>query len=238
MVSHLLPPHHGVTLVTELNQGVESWFDEGEGESSTAEILFRQIWCSSSRFKSFTFQVSLLSHLLVLSSPPDCPAPPLTLSACPRSQPYLSHPVSKLSNFQLQFSTWDLCRVSACLPHRFYQLSRKIRPHKNPNICDTICQNVLPPPRDLPDWSVPMHPVHRQPLASFPDAPGVSHNFMLKMDVYDDEGLRGLWPQDPRVCRAQIRFASIQLLKWSIGFNLVLTLLMDGRMETFPRTPF
>ena len=145
---------------------------------------------------------------------------------------------SKLSNFQLQFSTWDLCRVSACLPHRFYQLSRKIRPHKNPNICDTICQNVLPPPRDLPDWSVPMHPVHRQPLASFPDAPGVSHNFMLKMDVYDDEGLRGLWPQDPRVCRAQIRFASIQLLKWSIGFNLVLTLLMDGRMETFPRTPF
>ena len=101
MVSHLLPPHHGVTLVTELNQGVESWFDEGEGESSTTEILFRQIWCSSSRFKSFTFQVSLLSHLLVLSSPPDCPAPPLTLSACPRSQPYLSHPVIKVVKFSI-----------------------------------------------------------------------------------------------------------------------------------------
>lgn len=34
---------------------------------------------------SLLITVSLLSHLLVLSSPPDCPAPPLTLSACPSS---------------------------------------------------------------------------------------------------------------------------------------------------------
>lgn len=35
---------------------------------------------------SLLITVSLLSHLLVLSSPPDCPAPPLTLSACPSSR--------------------------------------------------------------------------------------------------------------------------------------------------------
>ena len=151
----------------KLKTAVESWFDDG-GELGTRSLLHFHHFVRFSFFSSSGFS-------------PLSPAGPLLLSWLSSSSSHivcLSQVTVTISSSNrlkpsFQFWTWDLCRISPSLPHR-YAWMYNVHCAVYPQIRSQKSLN-----RNLPDWPVSMHPVHHQPIQSLPDPPSVSYAVML-----------------------------------------------------------